>query len=463
MHDRVQDAIDTILDRQSEDGEFGLWRAGDGEASTWLGVYALDFLTHAKEAGFSVPDSALQRSALWLRQAANGDLPEQAYKYYAQGVTTTRAYADYVLARLGRADLGDLRRLHDTVKRQYDHGLDIWLAGGNDVIEPLALGQMAGAFSLMGDHARADNAFHMAIDNLAVRDWPLWWFDWSYGSRFRDAAGLIAVAAETGHNDAVKTLLDRFSTITRDPTQLNTQEQASLLSAAHALNKGMGDLTFTVNGTTVKTGSTPSFSPAPSDIASGYTVQNTGSRALWRTLAISGSPRDAAPPLAAGYSIEKTYLTLKGEPLDPATMRQNDRVIVALHGFVTGDEASHRTVVVDMLPAGWEIEAPIAQDTDYAFLGPLSSTRVREARDDRFVAAMDFGSDLREFRVHIEEDNDDDDDKKSHLEDDEFRVAYVARAITPGHFTLPEAVVQDMYRPAFMARTAAGTTNIEKR
>jgi uncharacterized protein YfaS (alpha-2-macroglobulin family) len=36
-------------------------------------------------------------------------------------------------------------------------------------------------------------------------------------------------------------------------------------------------------------------------------------------------------------------------------------------------------------------------------------------------------------------------------------------AFTPGHFTLPEAVVQDMYRPAFMARTAASTVDVEKR
>ena len=148
-------------------------------------------------------------------------------------------------------------------------------------------------------------------------------------------------------------------------------------------------------------------------------------------------------------------------------MRQNDRVVVELHGTVTGDMteggANHRTVIVDMLPAGWEIEAPVVNDTQYGFLGPLSATRVREARDDRFVAAMDFGEDLTTWRVAAVEDDTDDkdnDDKKPRLEDDEFRVAYVARAITPGHFTLPEAVVQDMYRPGFMARTRAGMTDV---
>ena len=89
----------------SASGGRAMARLPHGSAS-----YALDFLSHAKEAGFVVPDSALQRSALWLQQAAAGDLPEPAYKYYAQGAVTTRAYADFVLARLGRADLGDLRR-----------------------------------------------------------------------------------------------------------------------------------------------------------------------------------------------------------------------------------------------------------------------------------------------------------------------------------------------------------------
>jgi uncharacterized protein YfaS (alpha-2-macroglobulin family) len=459
VHDRVQDAIDTILDRQDESGEFGLWRVGDGEASTWLGVYALDFLTHAKQAGFNVPDSALQRAALWLRRAADADLPETGFRAYAQGATITRAYAAYVLARLGRADLGDLRRLQDTLTHRVAGDTHVWFAGLDTALEPLALGQMAGAFALMGDHARAKTAFQMAIDNLALSDWPGWWFDWSYGTRLRDEAGLLSVAAETGQEEFVKPLLDRFGSLSYDRGALNTQEQASLLSAAHALSSGIGKISLAVNGQTKTLGTPPSFAPPAAEIEAGYTVTNTSGRALWRTLAVTGSPLRAPAALSAGYSIDKDFYTLGGEKLDPAHMRQNDRAIVELHGFVTGDDNSHRTVVVDMLPAGWEIEAPVTDEKQYAFLGPLSQTRVREARDDRFVAALDFGSDLLGWRHRFVEE----DDSKVHLQDSEFRVAYVARAITPGHFTLPEAVVQDMYRPAFMARTAASVVDVERK
>jgi hypothetical protein len=44
-----------------------------------------------------------------------------------------------------------------------------------------------------------------------------------------------------------------------------------------------------------------------------------------------------------------------------------------------------------------------------------------------------------------------------------FRVAYVARAVTPGAFTLPAAQIEDMYRPGVFARTAPGRISIEAR
>ena len=45
----------------------------------------------------------------------------------------------------------------------------------------------------------------------------------------------------------------------------------------------------------------------------------------------------------------------------------------------------------------------------------------------------------------------------------EFRVAYVVRAMPPGHFTLPAAVVQDMYQGQIMWRTVSGTTEVKAR
>ena len=71
----------------------------------------------------------------------------------------------------------------------------------------------------------------------------------------------------------------------------------------------------------------------------------------------------------------------------------------------------------------------------FAFVGEISYGRITEARDDRFVGAID----LRGTR---------------------YNFAYMARAVTPGTYTLPGAQVEDMYRPGVFARSAPGQIRI---
>ena len=42
-----------------------------------------------------------------------------------------------------------------------------------------------------------------------------------------------------------------------------------------------------------------------------------------------------------------------------------------------------------------------------------------------------------------------------------FTVAYVVRAVSPGKYVLPQAYVEDMYRPDRFGRTGVGTVEIE--
>jgi alpha-2-macroglobulin len=469
VKDRVQQAIDTILDRQDASGRFGLWQPGDGEASPWLNVHAVDFLMHAKGAGFAVPDAALQRSYAWLTQAMRR-IGEDNRGIYAHAPDTTRAYAAYVLARAGRADIGELRRLHDTAlwataAGQIAPGSVHWRGaqGIDSLALPLSLGQLAGGLLLVGDHARAHSAFALALANLDVSDYPRWWFDDAYYTPTRDLAGLIAVAAETGDTAGATLLLDRFHALSLSAEKLTTQEKAWILAAVHALNKDTRGHALAVNGEERPALKLPAaFAPSRAEIEAGYRVVNSGDTVLWRTLVIAGAPREAPSAMEQGYALDKDYFRLDGTPLDPARLVQNDRIIVSLTGHAL-DSAGHRTVLVDMLPAGWEIETIIARAEEYAFLGPLSQTRFAEARDDRFVAAFDLGDGLdgdgRRWAWRYRERN----DGERQLEADAFHLAYVARVVTPGHFALPAAVVEDMYRPGVMARTGAQETTADPR
>jgi uncharacterized protein YfaS (alpha-2-macroglobulin family) len=130
-------------------------------------------------------------------------------------------------------------------------------------------------------------------------------------------------------------------------------------------------------------------------------------------------------------------------------VRQGERVVVVVSGSPAGVR-THPSVFVDLLPAGLEIESILGpQDTlsgtnsdgtprrgPFAWVGEVTGhANVTEARDDRFVAAAD-------------------------IRGVSFRFAYVARAVTPGNFTLPAAQVEDMYRPGVFARTGVGRIRI---
>ena len=42
-----------------------------------------------------------------------------------------------------------------------------------------------------------------------------------------------------------------------------------------------------------------------------------------------------------------------------------------------------------------------------------------------------------------------------------FTVAYVVRAVSPGRYVLPQAYVEDMYRPDRFGRTGTGSIEVE--
>jgi uncharacterized protein YfaS (alpha-2-macroglobulin family) len=196
--------------------------------------------------------------------------------------------------------------------------------------------------------------------------------------------------------------------------------------------------------------------PSATQIAGGYTVTPT-THDLWRTLSVHGSPMTAPPAMSEGLSLKKSYFAMDGSALDPANLPQNRRFIVSLEGGAR-DKALHRVALVDLLPAGWEIEAVLRPDQAPDFLADLTRLRVSEKRDDRLVTAFDLGEEGYRYFRFFENDTDQKADEPARA--GRFHVAYVARAVTPGNFTLPEAVVEDMYHPGTMARTNSGTASV---
>lgn len=418
--ERVNAAIERVLSRQGANGSFGLWSVG-GE-DLWLDAFVTDFLTRARERQFAVPQIAFNLALDRLRnQVVN---TSEIVKEEAAGM----AYALYVLARNGRPVMGDLRYLADNKLAEFG--------------TPLARGQIGAALSLLGDRSRGRAAFASALSGLQeTRDDGLSRPD--YGSRLRDGSGILALIAESNGERADLARAAAIVDNARNAARFtSTQEQMWMVVAAQAMAKDAEGMTLTVDGAERKGPLYRTLAAAALE-AKPLTIANPGAAAAQAVITVSGIPTAAEPALNQGFGLERVIYTMKGERADPSRLRQNERYVVALN--VTEAAARFgRLLLVDPVPAGLEIEnANLTEGASVAGLDWLKQevTPVHtEARDDRYVAAFErSGSQDQKLA---------------------FTIAYIARAVSPGRYVQPAAVIEDMYRPDRYGRTAFGTVDI---
>jgi alpha-2-macroglobulin len=436
---RIDDAIARVFEMQDASGAFGIWGPADGDL--WLTSYITDFLLRAKEQTFAVDARGLKLALDRL----------QNFLSYAQDFEKggeDRAYALYVLARAGRTPSADLRYFVDARLDRF--------------ATPLALAHVGAAASLLGDKPRADKAFGAALVALDKPSQTALRGD--YGSALRDRAAVITLASETKVAiGRVPQLTDVLAKAYAAQTYTSTQEQAWTLLAARALAARTDDARLTVGGVAHQGRYLRAFSHA--DLARAPIVlANASNDATRAVIAVTGASLTPEPAVSRGMTVERRYYTLDGKPFDlksasggVASVKQNDRFVVVLK--VKAQQVGGRVLLVDRLPAGFEIEnARLVDSGDVKTLDWLKTTRKPqhvEFRDDRFVAAFNFFSSDTQRRG-----GGDDGDQQSVAATDEATVAYIVRAVTPGTFVHPAATVEDMYRPDRHARTAAGKLDV---
>ena len=413
---RVDQAIEKVLTNQSTNGAFGLWQPDEGDM--WLDAYVSDFLSRARAKGYAVPDTAFRMAMDNLRNQVNyaGDFDSGGQDL---------AYALMVLAREGAAATGDLRYYAD-VK-------------GDAFSTPLAAAQLGAALAYYGDKTRSDAMFARAGAMIAqranLREGQLWRAD--YGTRLRDAAGVLALAVETGSTAVDTGALTRMIAPRNAVLERSTQEAAWTLLAAKSLVTDPTLAGFTINGAPVK-GPLVRLFEDDTTLAP-MAIQNGTGKDQTLTLTTFGVPVQPEPAGGNGYAIKRQYFTLKGDPADLNGVKAGTRLVVVLT-VSPYSKSQARLMVADPLPAGFEIDNPHllasgeVRALDWLNLADIAKNT--EFRSDRFLAAVDWGS------------------------DQPFQLAYMVRAISPGRYHHPAASVEDMYRPAYRAHSDPGQLTV---
>jgi alpha-2-macroglobulin len=403
---RLQTVVGSVLDRQRFDGGFALWSA-NGDAEPWLTSYAVDFLLRARAAGAVVPDQAMTDAYKFLGDASDeaGTEPE---------ARAAQAYRLYVLARAGAGRPGAARVLAEIL---------------NDLPTPLAKAQLGAALMLAQDRPRAEAAFGAALASPARK---FWYKD--YGTALRDQLALVVLLKESGVlPERLAGLIAALPGADLKTGLLSTQEEAWALAAAAVLGKDGQPIRVRLDGKDL-----PAAATVTAALSGPGTVRNLGDRAVWQSVSVTGVPAEAPAAARAGMRVTRKFLREDGSPLDLDTLRQNNSFVLLLEGRAE-DGQEHRALIVQGLPAGWEIVGRYNEGDvpGMAWLDKLSATEAQPAADDRYAAVVDLPADNPGFRVAV------------HL-----------RAVTPGEFELPGAMVSDMYRPGVFARQGVGRIKV---
>ena len=421
---KIELGIERLLGMQRYNGSFGLWGA-DGQEEYWLTAYVTDFLLRARDQGYAVPPEALKKaSERLMRYVQERNLIEADYSDNLEHTRfAVQAYAGLVLARSQQAPLGALRSLFER---------------RSDARSGLPLVQLAIALQKMGDQPRADQALVAGL--AATRKANEWLGD--YGSPLRDQALILALLEENNLMSGQREQrLFELSDQLAASQWLSTQERNSLfLAGRDLLSKPEASWTAQLGSageTRELSNSQPALKLEGSLLVTPLTVRNQGSTAIYQQLTISGYPQQAPRAGGENLSIRRDYLGMDGEPLNLDTLKSGDLVLV--HLAVTAKERVPDALVVDLLPAGLELENQNLGQSAASLENASShvkqwresmqnaSIQHQEYRDDRYVAALNL-----------------DGNGTSHL-------LYLARAVTPGTYRVPPPQVESMYRPDWQA------------
>ena len=169
----MQKAIERLWEMQESSGAFGIWGPRNGDL--WLTAYVTDFLTRAKEAGYTVQARPFTQA---LDKLANSISANTDFEKGGEDI----AYALYVLARNGRAPsascaISPTRRI-------------------DKFATPLARTQIGAALGMLGDKERSERAFKSAMTAFDGKNDNGYRQD--YGSTLRDGAAMLTLASEVG-------------------------------------------------------------------------------------------------------------------------------------------------------------------------------------------------------------------------------------------------------------------------
>jgi len=376
--------MNQLLSLQKLNGAFGLWSL-QSRTEPWLSLYAADVLILLKQKNHTIPEGLLTRLMVWVKEVS-----QQEDKALA-------AYAHYLLAKEKQCHLESLRYFANLYQEKMLLARECALLGA--------------AFAYYGEGEEANRWFEKALSSSYHTPEN----DETFGSSLRDRAMVATLLGETVQdNPAFLTLAIELMDEVKGKLYLSTQEKAWLIRAEK-----------TALGNTV-----PKTQVFKENLKKTVELKNETDRPLYYAFTLVGEPIAIDQLPQKGFEVKRAVYTLDGQLATLDKLKSGELYVVVLTGRVLEGKI-HHLLLVDPLPAGFEIEDP-----QFDWQHPITLASRQEKRADRLMAAFDQPVET-------------------------FTTIYLVRAVTSGDFTYPPTYVEAMYQPQYFQYGVAQRIHIE--
>ncbi|MFK5913251.1 MAG: MG2 domain-containing protein [Woeseiaceae bacterium] len=414
--------IRILRGRQNSEGAFGFWSA-NSHVSNYQSVYALHFLTEARERGYPVPADLLQRGLSFLKQLASRQINSLSQ-------ARDRAYAIYILTRNGIVTtrmLDGLRKeLAEEMKPEnWEKDLTgIYIAATYKMLRLESEAIKIIKKSKLGDTQQTD--YQYFYDGLLRDANLLYILSYHFKDRLEDIKAdeleslvkpILRGNFNTLSSASVILALDTYATATGTPKEMKLKIQEVLAS------KEKREL-----------GIPPGLFPQIpfTEEAKAIHIDSEDDHNLFYQVTEAGF--DKALPvkdIKQQLEVQREYRNAKGDVIDTVTLGEEVHVYLKVRAL---DNKHHYNIaVVDLLPGGFEVVLDKSLSENQSGWKP----QYVDSREDRMIVFGDVGSSVQEF-------------------------VYRIKAINVGDYKVPPTFGESMYDRGVVARSLGGKISVTK-
>src|SRR5574341_1504385 len=461
----IDQTISVLRARQNAEGAFGFW-AANSHFSDYASVYALHFLTEAKERGFTVPQEPVERGKGYLQRLAQSGSDSLAK-------ARTRAYAIYVLTRNGVVTtnfVDSMREQLDKAKATKKWKKDITGAYLAATYKLLKLDNKAEAViskSKMGEEVEPD--YDHFYDGLAHDAQYLYILAKHFPERFKKLSEQDMLCLDCMVKWITKgsfnTISSAYTILAMDAYAAAVGEKATAdIKVKEILEKGMKELALP-KGLFPKASFSDKAKKVRVESASGYPT-------FWQ-VTMAGFDKDLPKKEIKEYlEVQREYRDLKGNVITATALGSEIEVHVKMRSVKSGYHSN--VAIVDLLPGGFEVvldkSRPAASEQPQVQRQEQPEGEEGEGEEGEDVMhdegpgwVSPIGTDASTWKPDFVDIREDRVVLFGSVGDSAQEFVYRIKATNKGKYTIPPAFAESMYDRSVRARTLPGTMVVEEK